>query len=157
MQIGFVRQNARKVKENGEQKEVKYLEMFLRPMFGMVQGFTLSKSTSDAENAPAYNIYAHNTQGWIGRKAKVGALWMRETEEGDKFMSGNIETPLVANGRMSISVWKAKPLFEGENVDWAYDVSWNPYDDKKDDTSVPRVPNATTPSHSSDDDDEMPF
>lgn len=157
MQIGFVRQNVMKIKKDGEQKEVRYLEMFLRPMFGNVQGFTLSKSTSDAENAPAYNIYAHNTQGWISRKARVGALWMRETEEGEKFMSGNIETPLVANGRMSISVWKAKPLFEGENVDWVYDVSWNPYDEKKDDTSVPRVPTATTASQQSADDDEMPF
>lgn len=157
MQIGFVRQNAIKVKEGEGQKEVKYLEMFLRPMFGNVQGFTLSKNTSDAENAPAYNIYAHNASGWIGRKMKVGALWMRETEQGEKFMSGNIETPLVANGRMSISVWKAKPLFEGEKVDWAYDVSWNPYEDKKDDTSVPRVPNAATASQSGDDDDEIPF
>lgn len=150
MQVGFVRQQSMVVQRGEERQEVKYLEMHVKPVFGGTMRFTLSKNKSENTEAPAFNIYAQNEKGWIKRKMKVGALWLRKTEEGEDFMSGHIETPLVESGRMNIAVWKAKPLFEGEEVDWLYDVSWKPYAPKKEEEEA-------APKHTSLSDDEIPF
>jgi uncharacterized protein (DUF736 family) len=127
MQIGYVKQKEFITRDdNGGKKVNKYFEMSIRPVFGMSAKFTMSKNNSDNENAPAYNLYAHSEKGSISRKQKVGALWIREYE-GETFMSGHIETPMMATGKLQISLWRAKSLFENEVVDWIYDVNWKPY------------------------------
>ncbi len=127
MQIGFVRKKEFISRdESGEKKTQSYLEMSIRPLFCVSAKFTISKNGSDHENAPEYNIFAHSEKGWIKRKQKVGALWLREYE-GEKFMTGYVETPLVQSGKLSISLWRAKPVFDDEEVDWLYDVNWKPY------------------------------
>jgi len=134
MQIGFVRKKEFVVRdENGERKTQSYLEMSIRAIFGVSAKFTISKNNSESENAPEYNIFAHNEKGWIGRKQKVGALWMKEFE-GEKFMSGHIETPFVPGGKLQISLWRAKPLYDGEKVDWLYDVNWKAYNPNRDES-----------------------
>lgn len=155
MQVGFVRQQSMVVQRGEDRQEVKYLEMHVKPVFGVAMRFTLSRNKSENAEAPAYNIYAQNEKGWIKRKMKVGALWMRRTDEGEDFMSGHIETPLVDGGKMNISLWKAKPLFENEEVDWLYDVSWKPYAPKKDDEKTTSTHAAPAVDVSSD--DELPF
>ena len=162
MQIGYVRENKMVVVQNDERKEVKYLEMFIKPALGVVAGFTLSKNKSENSSAPSYNIYAHSEKGWIGRKAKVGAFWLKTTPEGESFMSGHIESPLFEGGKLQISLWKARPMYEGEVVDWLYDVSWKPYEaknegDGKEKSSVPVsvvYPDGTSIEIN---DDEIPF
>lgn len=155
MQVGFVRQQSMVVQRGEERQEVKYLEMHVKPVFGVAMRFTLSRNKSENENAPAYNIYAQNEKGWIKRKMKAGALWMRQTEEGEDFMSGHIETPLCDGGKMQVALWKAKPLYENEEVDWLYDVSWKPYVPKQEDVGV--TPSYAPPSVSVDDEEPIPF
>ncbi len=159
MQIGYVKQKEFITKDgNGEKKVNKYFEMSIRPIFGASAKFTMSKNKSDNENAPAFNIYAHSEKGSISRKQKVGALWMRE-HEGETFMSGHIETPMITTGKLQISLWKAKPLFDNEVVDWMYDVNWKPYN--PDVAKATEGANTTQPSYETPDididEDEMPF
>ena len=158
MQIGFVRENKMVVVQNDERKEVKYLEMFIKPALGVVASFTLSKNKSENSSAPAYNLYAHSEKGWISRKSKVGALWMKQTEEGETFMNGHIESPLFEGGRLQISVWKAKAMYEGEVIDWLYDVSWKHYETKNE--SNGNVPGTVVYPKGNDieiSEDEIPF
>lgn len=159
MQIGFVKKREIALRgEEGETKRVSYYEMTIKPVFGASAKFTLNKNKSDKENAPLYNIYAHNERGWINRKMKVGALWIRETDEGKSFMSGMVETPLVGDGKLYISLWRAEAMYKGEVVDWEYDVVWKPYTPPKDEEQSPRkVPvEIVTPSINIDE-DEIPF
>ena len=159
MQIGFVKKREIALRgEEGEAKRVSYYEMTLKPLFGASVKFTLNKNKSDKENAPLYNIYAHNERGWVSRKMKVGALWLKETDEGESFMSGMIETPLVDGGKLYISLWRAEAMYKGEVVDWEYDVVWKPYTPPKDEDQTQRtVPvEIVTPSINIDE-DEIPF
>jgi len=159
MQIGYAQKREMVVQQDDESRKVSYYEMNIRVLFGKSEKFTLSRNKSEHENAPYFNIYAYNQKGWINRKLKAGALWLKTTDEGTQFLAGHIETPMVAGGKMQISLWRAKPLYDSENVDWEYDVVWKPYTPPKDDQ--PRdIP--VTIVHKSEDidvgeDDEIPF
>ena len=157
MQIGYVKQKEITVKDGDQQRVTKYFEMNIRPIFGTSAKFTMSKNKSENENAPAYNIYAHNEKGWINRKQKVGALWMQQ-HDGQDFMAGHIETPMVATGKLNISLWKSKPLYDNEVVDWMYDVNWKAYNPNaaKAGEAGGTTPNYETPDIDIDE-DEIPF
>lgn len=156
MQIGYVKRLEIAVKEGNETVKKKYYEMSIAPLFGNSQNFTLSRSKSENVNAPYFNIYAHNQKGWIKRKMKVGSLWLAKTDDGIDFMSGYIETPVVFGGRMNISLWKAKPNYEGEEVNWEYDVRWKPYDPNKETKETKAAPSVPVIEVDADD-EEIPF
>jgi|GEM_PF-5811713 len=158
MQIGYVKQKEITVKDGDQQRVTKYFEMNIRPIFGVSAKFTMSKNNSDNENAPAYNIFAHSEKNSIGRKQKVGALWMQEYQ-GEAFMAGHIETPMVATGKLNISLWKSKPIYEGEFVDWMYDVNWKPYNPntEKTTTETGQVPVTYMTPGIDISEDEIPF
>ena len=161
MQIGYAQKREMAVQQDGESKKISYYEMNIRTLFGTTEKFTLSRNKSDNENAPYFNIYAYNNKGWIKRKLKAGALWLKSTDDGTQFMAGHIETPLVDGGKMQISLWRAKPLFEGESVDWEYDVVWKPYTPPKEDqqpvSTQREIPVTVMPTDITINEDEIPF
>jgi hypothetical protein len=140
MKIGFVRQESFITKgQDGEKKEHKWLEAHFR-MAG-VRPFKakFSKNTRKDEatgNAPDYNIYLRGNEikGDSFRDIPIGALWIgSKVFDGVEktFMTGSIESPLF--GKIGISVWKAEPYFEGEQLGFLYEIST--MEDKKEDTS----------------------
>jgi uncharacterized protein (DUF736 family) len=138
MKIGFIRQESFMTKNaQGEKQEHKWLEAHFR-MAG-VRPFKakLSKNKRKEEaqgNAPDYNIYLRGNEikGDSFRDIPIGALWIgSKVFDGVEktFMTGSIESPLF--GKIGISVWKAEPYFDGEQLGFLYEIST--MEDKKDD------------------------
>lgn len=165
MQIGYVEKKEMAVQESdGEIIKKSYYEMNIRMLFGTIERFTLSRNKSDKQNAPYFNIYAHNPKGWTARKLKAGGLWLKSLPDGTKFLSGAIETPMVDRGKLQISLWNAKPMYDGEDVAWEYDVVWKPYNPSEEEQTQPnKMPPApkvkVMPAGSDIDisDEEIPF
>ena len=124
MQIGFV------TKEQFEGNS--WLKMTIRAPFCRAQDFKISKNETAKGNEPDYYIYALiNGKNEKFRHPRVGALWLKESQSGEKYMSGKIESPMFAAGEINIALVKAKPLFDAEAVTWIYDALWSPPDYKK--------------------------
>jgi uncharacterized protein (DUF736 family) len=140
MNIGNVTKKSFNVGTGADAKVQKYLEMIVRPPFMESATFTISQNKKkENDNAPDWNIfYSYNRRGDKFRRAKVGAIWDK-TKDDLQYKTGHIETPLMPNGRLNITLFKAKQL-EGETVapTWAYDVVWTFYkadDDNDSNTS----------------------
>ena len=133
--IGNVRMEKASFKdENGQDKEVKWLECYIMAP-GMVP-FSVKMSENknkQNENSPDYFLYKRNkfNKNVSFRESKIGSLWIkqREVEDGyEKFMAGMM---LLGTEEVSIMVFKAKPLYEGEKLNYLYDVVIIPNDDFK--------------------------
>lgn len=131
MKIGFIRFDSMQIKDaqaqNGK-RTVKWLEAYFR-MAG-VRPFTakLSKNKNKETNAdaPDYNIYLRGNvnKGDSFRDISIGALWIGTgvfDNVEQTFMTGYVESPVF--GRLPISVWRAKPLYENEKLEFLYEIS----------------------------------
>jgi len=135
MQIGFIKQESMSVKDKGatESKVVKWLECSfriagIRPFSAK---FTPNKR-KEKPNQPDYIIYlrANVNKGDTFRDIAIGSLWLGEKVidgVNKKFMTGSLE---VAFTKVSIAVWKAEPRFDGEVVNYLYDIKT--MEDKRD-------------------------
>lgn len=80
----------------------------------------------------------------------VGALWNKTSQSGKKYISGYIESPVLPNGKIFIT------LFEGgENSNVLYNVVYNQPRTDKNTTSQEQMSSQTTDSDYSQ--DEIPF
>jgi len=173
MQIGFIKQESMSVKDKGatESRVVKWLECSfriagIRPFNAK---FTPNKR-KEKPNQPDYIIYlrANVNKGDSFIDIAIGSLWMGEKVidgVNKKFMTGSLE---VAFTKVSIAVWKAEPRFEGEVVNYLYDIKT--MEDKRqdnqgyqnyqeDDYSHSQVPVTyeNVPAAIDVDEDEIPF
>jgi hypothetical protein len=129
MKIGFVRQESYITKNSeGEKIEHKWLEAHFR-MAG-VRAFkakiSKNKSKDNNASAPDYNIYLRGNENKNDtfRDIPIGALWIGSgTFNGVEktYMTGSIESPVF--GKLSISVWKAEPYYDGEQLGFLYEIS----------------------------------
>ena len=127
-QIGFVKQEERTFKKAGEaDKTVKWLECHFR--VGGMRPFTAkmskNKKKEDGSNQPDFYIYlrANVNKGDRFRDIRIGALWVKKKvfDGVEKtFMTGNI---FMDVREIPITVWKAEPRFEGEVIEYLYDIS----------------------------------
>ncbi len=131
MNIGVITQNSRTITRDGEEVKQEWLEMAVRPVF--MESATLSvhaNKNKKNQNEPDYNLwYNFSRKGEKFRGAKVGAMWRKTSKDGKtEYFSGHIENPLVYGGKMYISAFKAKPMGneKAENINWLYDVVWQP-------------------------------
>lgn len=122
MQIGFVRKESMTPKDS---EMVKWLECYFR--IAGVRPFKAKMSPNKnktEDKHPDYIIYLRGNmdKGDSFRDIAIGSLWMGEKEiDGvlKKFMTGVIE---IAFRKVSIAVWKAEPRFEGEVINYLYDI-----------------------------------
>lgn len=131
MNIGVIVQNSRMVNKEGQDVKQEWLEMIVRPPF--MQSATLSvhpNKTKQKETEPDYNLWFNfSRKGESFRGTKVGALWRKKSKDGSmEYFDGHIENPTVYGGKMYVTVFKAKPLpnEKAENINWLYDVVWQP-------------------------------
>lgn len=129
MNIGVINKKQIIVNEKPHQ----YLEMIIRPPFMESATFTVSvnKKKEDSEKKePDFKIYySYNRKGESYRRIEVGAIWNKITNDGLKYKSGNIQSPIFPNGTLYFSIFEAKP-FEGEkpeSITWSHEVVWTPY------------------------------
>lgn len=145
MQIGYVFKKEFVTRQGEMSVSTAYLEMDIRAPFTRPQKYKLKKNRDEAahDNAPDFHIYMYvNGRGENLRLPRVGALWLKESDSGVKYMSGHIETPFGEKGRVNISLFSAKPNYDAEAVTWLYDVVWSYYerDDDDNDTSHYNAP-----------------
>jgi hypothetical protein len=115
------------VKDKGatESRVVKWLECSFR--IGGIRPFSAKMTPNkrkEKANQPDFIIYlrANINKGDTFRDIAIGSLWLGEKViDGvlKKFMTGTLE---VAFKKVSIAVWKAEPRFEGETVNYLYDI-----------------------------------
>lgn len=127
MQIGFIKQESMSVKDNSsaEKKVIKWLECSFR--IGGIRPFSAKMTPNkrkEKPNQPDFIIYlrANVNKGDTFRDIAIGSLWLGEKVidgVNKKFMTGSLE---VAFNKVSIAVWKAQPRFEGEVVNYLYDI-----------------------------------
>ncbi len=132
MEVGFVIN--REIKKSNE--IIKWLEMTIRVPFGSCT-LTITKrkprKDGDSDNAPQYDIYfSPNRKGETFDRMKVGSLWMKTSEKGNPYISGYIETPLSASGKMYISIVKYIHQEGMRSQPYLYKVLWSPEEKKKD-------------------------
>jgi hypothetical protein len=78
-------------------------------------------SKGGSANAPTYNLNLlppHPTKGEKQIAHKCGSLWLKVDKNGANYMSGYVETPIFAGGRLPIVVFKP-PQPEG---DYLYEI-----------------------------------
>jgi uncharacterized protein (DUF736 family) len=125
-----------KVFSNEENKEIKFIEMLIRPPFMKSEVFVITHNKKkDNENAPDWYInYSYNKKDENFRRVRVGALWNKKKDEVE-YKTGFIETPAIQGGKIYITLFKAKQ-FEGEKQapNWLYDVIWNVPQQHKEET-----------------------
>ena len=129
MNIGNVQQKEYKAKD---QSIIKWLEVAIRVPFGSCT-LTLTKvKEKTQDNSPDYSLYfSPNRKGESLDRNKVGSLWMKTSEKGNAYMSGYIESPLLTNGKIYISIVKYQAL-EGMPVqNILYNVLWSPEEKQK--------------------------
>lgn len=125
MQIGFVKQESKVFKENGESKEVKWLECHFRIAGLRPFNAKMSPNKNKTEDKhPDFVIYLRGNvnKGDAFRDVAIGSLWVGEKViDGvlKKFMTGKIE---VAFKETAIAVWRAEPKFQGEVISYLYDI-----------------------------------
>lgn len=127
MQIGFIKQESMSVKDKGaeESRVVKWLECSFR--IAGIRSFSAKMTPNkrkEKPNQPDYIIYlrANVNKGDTFRDIAIGSLWLGEKVidgVNKKFMTGSLE---VAFNKVSIAVWKAEPRFDGEVVNYLYDI-----------------------------------
>jgi len=120
-QIGFIRQEKMEIEENGQKKEVKWLECHFR--IAGVRPFKVKMTKNknkQKENEPDFYLYLRSNinKGDNFRDIKIGALWLKE-KEGEKYLTGNA---FINFKEVNLYVKKAKSLYEEENITWLYDV-----------------------------------
>ena len=138
MNIGYV-----KHKTNGmtgdDRKE--WFELGIRPPFMESATFSMHKNKSKQNaNEPDYTIWTnYNRKGENFRGVKVGGLWKKlQKDKVTAYFTGVIESPAFATGKLNITLFEAK-VFQGENaadIDWIYDVNWQPYQGNTNSTST---------------------
>jgi hypothetical protein len=161
MQIGFVKRESMTPKGS---EPVKWLECYFR--IAGVRPFKAKMSPNKnktEDKHPDYVIYLRGNidKGDTFRDIAIGSLWIGEKEfDGvlKKFMTGSIE---IAFQKVSIAVWKAEPRFEGEVVNYLYDIKTMVDKRRLDDETVPQTEEDTShtrpPVVIDIDDDEIPF
>jgi hypothetical protein len=127
MQIGFIKQETLNIKESRgvKAKVVKWLECQFR--IAGIRPFSAKMTPNkrkEKPNQPDFIIYlrANINKGDTFRDIAIGSLWLGEKViDGvlKKFMTGTLE---VAFTKVSIAVWKAEPRFDGEVVNYLYDI-----------------------------------
>ena len=120
MQIGFVRKEEMKIKDG----VVGWLECYFR--IAGIRPFSakLSVNKNKTDNQPDYYIYLRGNvnKGDSFRDIPIGSLWLGEKVidgELKKFMTGSIE---LAFKKIAIAVWRAEPRYEGEVINYIYDI-----------------------------------
>jgi uncharacterized protein (DUF736 family) len=139
MNIGVVNQKKYTVGKGEDAKTIPYLELIVRPPFMESGTFTISQNKNKQnDNEPDWIIYhSFNRRGENYRRSRAGAIW-NKTKDDLEYKTGHIDTPVMPNGRLNFTLFKAKPL-ENEDpakITWAYDVVWNYYDPNKDENNT---------------------
>lgn len=127
-QIGFVKQEQTVFRKAGEvEKTVKWFECHFR--VGGMRPFKAKMSKNKKKeadnNQPDFYIYlrANINKGDKFRDIRIGALWVKKKvfDGVEKtFMTGNV---FMDFKEIPITVWKAEPRFEGEVIEYLYDIS----------------------------------
>ena len=148
MNIGHVQQKQFTAKDKSV---TKYMELSLRSP-GIAFSATLSRVNEKAkENSPDFNLwFSPNRRGEHFDRIKVGSLWMKISEKGNKYMSGYIESPIFPAGKIYISIVKYTPR-EGMPIqDILYNVLWSPEEKREDycnDYQASYTPSTQTTTH----------
>lgn len=126
-QIGFVKQEQQTFRDKDKKETtVKWLECHFR--VGGVRPFKAKMSPNkkkEKDTEPDFYIYlrANVNKGDRFRDIRIGALWLKtKTFNGVEktFMTGNV---FMDFKDIPIAVWKAEPRFEGEKIEYLYDIS----------------------------------
>lgn len=125
-QIGFVKQEQIVVKRDGKEETVKWFECHFR--VGGMRPFKAKMSPNkkkEKDTEPDFYIYlrANVNKGDKFRDIRIGALWLKKKvfDGVEKtFMTGNV---FMDFKEIPIAVWRAEPRFEGEKIEYLYDIS----------------------------------
>ncbi len=146
MNIGYVK-HKNNGKDGAERKE--WFELGIRPPFMESATFSMHKNQNKQNsNEPDYTIWTnYNRKGESFRGVKVGGLWRKVQKDGKTpYFTGVIESPAFTTGKLNITLFEAK-VFEGEtaaDIDWIYDVNWQPYQGNSNSSSTGGYTEPTT-------------
>ncbi|MDL0088505.1 DUF736 family protein [Campylobacter gastrosuis] len=122
---------------------------FLEPL-NVAMISTPKEQKAKNPNSPDFIVAAIKPKGYEGLRQIVGALWNKTSQSGKSYISGYIESPVFANGKIFIT------LFEGgENSKVLYNVVYSQPRTDKNTTSQEQMSSQTTDSDYSQ--DEIPF
>ena len=123
MTIGYITKEKIETKDGAKS----YLQMTVRVPFGSFTA-TISKNKNDKQGTPDYDIwFSPNRKGETFDRMKIGALWLKTSAQGNQYLSGNIESPLINTGKMWISVVKFnRQEFSKAPDNVIYSVLWSP-------------------------------
>lgn len=132
MQIGFVEQRQMAVgKDENDQPEIaQWLEMVIKAPG--LREFSLKLQAVQPEQGkrmPAFKLFhrSNTRKNEKYRDLNCGALWHEvSSDQQTQYLSGHIESPVIPGGKLRIALFQSKPLYEGEQVNWIYDVIWSP-------------------------------
>ena len=119
--IGFIKPEKAIIKENGVDKEIKWMECyFMVPGLERFQAKLVANKNKNGDNSPDYYLYRRGrfNKNLSFRDIKIGTLWLKE-KNGEKYMSGFM---LLGDKEVRIGVFAAKPLYEGEKLNYLYDI-----------------------------------
>lgn len=155
MQIGFVEQRQLDLGKDqaGQPKIAQWLEVIIKAPG--VREFSLKMTAGPQEQGkqlPNFILYYRTNQrkGEQFRDIKAGAMWLQTSKDGQtEYLSGHIETPAILGGKLRIAMFNAAPRYQGEQVNWLYDVIWNADDATKqaNDDLAPQYGQAVPQSH----------
>lgn len=126
--IGYVK-HKNNGKDGAERKE--WFELGIRPPFMESATFSMHKNKDKRNsNEPDYTIWTnYNRKGEKFRGVKVGGFWKKVQRDGvTPYFTGVIESPAFVNGKLNITLFETK-VFKDEvaaDIDWIYDVNWQP-------------------------------
>lgn len=132
MQIGFVEQRQMNIgkDENDQPKIAQWLEMVIKAPG--LREFSLKLQAVQPEQGkrmPAFKLFhrSNTRKGEQYRDLNCGALWHEVSgDQQTQYLSGHIESPMIPGGKLRIALFQSKPLYDGEQVNWLYDVIWSP-------------------------------
>lgn len=161
MVVGYLKN--REAEFNGQKKKFKAGALSI-PFLSKIS-ITLNQNTKEniSSNDPVFYINLTKAKGEGGPKSRIGALWLKKIEKetsakyGQEYLSGSIETPVVPDGKLYISIFKTE-VKEGEKEkDWDYEIVWNPPVKKQDDVNYVYSDTYIPDDYEIIDDEQIPF
>lgn len=180
MKIAYAKKHQETVKdqnaENG-QKTIAWVECYFRiaGLYPFRAKMQKNKNKEEGSNQPDFKLYYRTNTGNKKdpkfRDILMGALWLKTTVKDGvekNFMTGEIELlPLATKenptGKTNIAVWAAQPYYEGEVLDFDYEISIledreQDYPEYQDNSAPDQGSNNNQPPPTIDiDNDEIPF
>ncbi|CUU75251.1 DUF736 family protein [Campylobacter hyointestinalis] len=151
MNIGYLENRTYK---NNQGEDVAYIGGELRAVGLRVTPIALLpfNNKNNKPDAPFFTIMLPKDKSYKGYAQVVGSLWMRQSKDGKRYLSGYIETPITPKGKIYIALFEPTD----ENSTHKYEVVYSAPKESNSYGGLPVV-EETVDSTSYDQNETIPF